>query len=104
QAFTQRYESTYRRTLNSDLPALGYDAVRLLIQALGQDRPAPGVVAERLAAISDLRGATGILSVQDGALVRRPYLVRIEGGNLIPLGSYTVPGGPPPSPLPRPNP
>ncbi len=99
QAFTQRYESTYRRTLNSELPALGYDAVRLLIQALGRDRPAPGDVAQRVSAISDLRGATGILSVQDGVLVRRPYLVRIEGGELIPLGAHVGPGVPPPSPI-----
>jgi len=104
QAFTQRYESTYRRTLNSDLPALGYDAVRLLIQALGRDRPAPGDVAERLAATADLRGATGILSVQDGALVRRPYLVRIEAGELIPLGAHVAPGTPPPPPSPSPWP
>lgn len=103
QAFTQQYESTYRRTLNSDLPALGYDAARLLIQALGRGRPAPGDVAQRVAGVADLRGATGILSVQNGALVRRPYLVRIEGGDLIPLGGYAVPGGPPPSPSPRPD-
>src|SRR5690606_36106180 len=101
QAFTQRYESTYRRTLNSELPALGYDAVRLLIQALGRDRPAPGDVAQRVSAISDLRGATGILSVQDRVLVRRPYLVRIEGGELIPLGAHVGPGVPPPSPIHR---
>ena len=105
QAFTERYESTYRRSLTSDLPALGYDAVQLLIQALGRDRPAPGDVAQRLSATTDLRGATGILSVQNGALVRRPYLVRIEGGDLIPLGSSAAPNGQPalPSPLPRPN-
>jgi branched-chain amino acid transport system substrate-binding protein len=104
-AFTQRYESTYRRTLNSELPALGYDAVQLLLQALGPDRPAPDELARRVAGLADLRGATGILSIRDGGVTRRPFLVRIEAGELIPLGSYAVPGpeGPPPPPSPRPD-
>ena len=97
RAFTERYESTYRRSLTSDLPALGYDAAQLLIQALGRDRrPAPGDVARRIATTADLRGATGILSVQNGTLVRRPYLVRIEGGELIPIGASALPSGPSP--------
>ena len=32
-------------------------------------------------------------------LVRRPYLVRIEGGELIPLGAHVGPGVPPPRPF-----
>src|SRR5690606_37363260 len=91
-ARTERSESPYRRSLTSDLPALGYDAAQLLIQALGRDRrPAPGDVARRIATTADLRGATGILSVQNGTLVRRPYLVRIEGGELIPIGASALP-------------
>ncbi|HEY8468652.1 MAG TPA: ABC transporter substrate-binding protein [Longimicrobiales bacterium] len=96
QAFTERYESTYRRSLTSELPALGYDAVQLLIQALGNDRPPPAELARRVASLAELRGATGILSIRDGGVTRRPFLVRIEAGELIPIGAHAGPEMPPP--------
>ncbi len=95
QDFTRLYESTYKRTLDTPFPALGYDAARLVLSALprGRSVPRPVDVARRLAALRGFRGATGVLAVKRGALVRQPFLVRIEEGRLVPLETPTTEGG-----------
>jgi branched-chain amino acid transport system substrate-binding protein len=85
--FVGRYEAAHRRTLDNPYPALGYDAARLILDALEGVRPQPREVAQRLAATRDYRGATGIITVRDGALVRRPFLARIENSRLVPIRS-----------------
>jgi ABC-type branched-subunit amino acid transport system substrate-binding protein len=70
--FVALYEGTHRRTLDSAVPALGYDAVQLAIRALG------GVSGEH-------RGATGVLAVSPEGVTRRPFLVRIQSGRLVPV-------------------
>jgi ABC-type branched-subunit amino acid transport system substrate-binding protein len=83
--FVGRYEAAHRRTLDNPYPALGYDAIRIVRYALEAGTARRGDVARRIAALRDFRGATGILSVRDAEVVRRPFLVRIEGGRILPL-------------------
>jgi ABC-type branched-subunit amino acid transport system substrate-binding protein len=71
-AFVAQYEARYRRSLDSPIPALGYDAVQLAVRA------AQGSLA------GEHRGATGVLTVAD-SITRRPFLVRIQGGRPVPL-------------------
>jgi ABC-type branched-subunit amino acid transport system substrate-binding protein len=73
QDFVRLYEGRYRRTLDSPIPALGYDAVQLAVRA------AAGT------ATGEYRGATGLMSVQQEGITRRPFLVRIQDGRLIPV-------------------
>jgi branched-chain amino acid transport system substrate-binding protein len=80
--FVALYEKTHRRTLDNPYPALGYDAARLLLHALESGRR-PRDVARGLQSARELRGATGILSVQGGRIVRRPFIVRIQDRQLI---------------------
>jgi outer membrane PBP1 activator LpoA protein len=73
--FVERYESRHRRSLNHPMPALGYDAARLAARA----------AAGGGAAVSDFRGATGVLSLQGDSVTRRPFLVRIQAGRIVPV-------------------
>jgi len=84
--FAEAYARAYRRSLDNPLPALGYDAARLLLGALPDGRVAPGVVAARLRPEST-RGAAGVYAVRDGQVERRPFLVRIEGRELRVIGA-----------------
>jgi branched-chain amino acid transport system substrate-binding protein len=81
--FVGLYEAAHRRTLDNPYPALGYDAARLILGALDGGTTRRRDVARRLAVTRDYRGATGILSVRDGRLVRRPFVVRIADGRLV---------------------
>lgn len=75
QEFVAQYESLHRRSLSNPVPALGYDAARLALHALttGDSR------------VSDFRGATGVITLRDGDVTRRPFLLRIQGGRPVPL-------------------
>lgn len=73
--FVSAYEARHRRSLDHPMPALGYDAARLAVRTL----------AGGGAAIDEYRGATGILSLQGDSVTRRPFLVRITGGRIVPL-------------------
>lgn len=72
--FVEAYETRYRRSLPSPIPALGYDAVRLAVQLAGGQT-----------SISGYRGATGLITVRDDAISRQPFLVRLDAGRLIPV-------------------
>jgi|GEM_PF-546450 len=82
--FVQVYEQRYRRSLDNPFPALGYDAARLVIDALVPGQNDPAEVARRLAAGLEVEGASGTLAVREGTLTRRPFLVRIRNGALEP--------------------
>ncbi|MGH7475002.1 MAG: ABC transporter substrate-binding protein [Longimicrobiales bacterium] len=85
RAFVDAYETQFRRRLDNPYPALGYDAVRLLLAAAdGADRDADDV-ARRFASLAGVTGATGVFSVEQGVLRRRPLLVRVRTDGLIPL-------------------
>ena len=85
QDFAKLYESANRRTLDTPFPALGYDAARLVLSALGRGRPRREDVARQLATVRGFRAATGVLSLGRGGLRREPFLVRIEEGKLVPV-------------------
>jgi branched-chain amino acid transport system substrate-binding protein len=73
--FVALYEARHRRSLDNPIPALGYDALMLALRAAGG-----GAVD-----VSDFRGASGVLSLQNGGVTRRPFLVRLQGGRLVPV-------------------
>jgi hypothetical protein len=81
--FRRGYETLHQRTLRSQVPALGYDAAALLLEALRGGARAPYEVRAALAEIRNFPGATGRLSVVDGRIVRESYLVRIQDHELI---------------------
>lgn len=110
--FVELYEETHRRSLDNHYPALGYDAAMLILE--GTIGARDGTVSQRtatpatwLAELRDYRGASGIYSVTEGRLDRRPFLVRIEEGRLVPLRPRDAPSSerqgslvPPPTSLP----
>jgi ABC-type branched-subunit amino acid transport system substrate-binding protein len=75
QEFVTRYEAMHRRSLENAIPALGFDAVLLAARA------AAGNSVNNDA----FRAATGVLTVRADSITRRPFLVRIDGGRLIPV-------------------
>ena len=100
-SFVRLYEDRYRRSLDNRLPALGYDAANLVLQALPSRMFAPDALARRFQFLSGIEGATGVLSVRADRVVRTPYLVRIEGGQLEPAPfpwDYEMPVPVPPHP------
>ncbi len=84
--FRRAYESHFRRTLVSPVPALGYDAALLLLEAGRSGVRSPMDMRAALERTRDLEGATGIISVLDGRVVRRTHIVQIEDGTLKPVG------------------
>jgi len=81
--FRSGYEAFFRKSLRDQIPAYGYDAAALLLQAL---RSNPRNSRELLLAINTIRdfpGATGRLSVEGGRILREPRLIRIQNHELI---------------------
>lgn len=104
-AFIERYEQTFRRSLENQLPALGYDAANLALQALPNRSVTPGRLARRFGLLTGIRGASGTFSIRADRIVRTPYLVVIRNGSLatapqpseyrppVPAGAGPVGGG-----------
>jgi ABC-type branched-subunit amino acid transport system substrate-binding protein len=86
ERFVDQYEALHRKTLRSPIPAFGYDAAMLLLEAIDRGARSPDDVADALDGISDFPAATGRISIQDGQIVRRHYLYEIRDRQLIPLG------------------
>ncbi len=84
--FRDAYEGYFQRSLVSPVPALGYDAALLLLEAARERPRTPQQMRRALENVRDVEGATGIFSIQAGRVVRRTELVRIEHGTLIPIG------------------
>ena len=72
--FVEAYESYYQRTLPDLVPALGYDAAALLLEAIRRGASTPGDLLETLEAMPGLSGATGRLFVDDGRVVRDHFV------------------------------
>jgi len=83
--FVDRYEQHFQRTLRSPVPALGYDAARLLMHAAREGGGSPEGTAEALARIRDFPGATGLISVVDGRIQRSYTPVRLQGREALPF-------------------
>jgi ABC-type branched-subunit amino acid transport system substrate-binding protein len=85
-AFQAAYENHFQRSLVSPVPAVGYDAALLLLEAL-RGRPRNSTqVQNAFETLRDVEGATGIFSVVGGQVVRRTELVYIDDGILVPIG------------------
>lgn len=100
-AFVELYETTYRRSLDNPLPALGYDAASLVLHALPNRILTTDALARRFTFLTGIRGATGVLSVRAGQVVRTPFLVEIIQGGLRPAPypwQYLLPVPMPPTP------
>ena len=72
--FVEAYESYYQRTLPDQVPALGYDAAALLLEAIRRGASTPGDLLEILEAMPGFSGATGRLFVDDGRVVRDHFV------------------------------
>ncbi len=90
ETFVAAYEETHRRSLRSEVPAYGYDAAALLIEA-ARRAGRGGDVGRSFEEIRDFPGATGVLSVRDGHIVRRHVVLVFEGGEARPLPAGEVP-------------
>ena len=85
QALVKAYEGLFRRTLRSPVPAVGYDAAALLLQALKGGARTPASIATALEGIADFQGATGSIGLSAGKVVRRYRLVCVQGAALSPI-------------------
>lgn len=85
QRFRDTFEEHFQRTLVSPVPAVGYDAALLLIEAFRRGARSPDQVRAALEGLEDIEGATGVFSVIDGRVVRRTRVVRIQSGTLNPI-------------------
>lgn len=80
--FVLEYEETHRRALDNPFPALGHDAMMLVLNALDRGVNTPTRVAERFATTRAFLGATGVISVEDGMITRAPFIHLIVGGQV----------------------
>jgi len=83
--FREAYEAHFRRSLVSPAPAVGYDATLLLLEALRPGRVGPEQLEASFASLRSVEGATGVLSIVDGGVVRETRLVRIDRRTPVPL-------------------
>lgn len=85
EAFVEAYENHFRRTFRSPAAVVGWDAVQILLHAVEQGVRGPEEVRRNLERIEDFPGASGILSIRDGRIVRAYEIARIENGQVRPL-------------------
>jgi len=85
--FVAAYESRFRRSVRDAVPALGWDAASLLLLALRSGARTPNEVARALSDVRGFPGATGVLSMEDGRIVREHYLVCLQDGRPLPLAA-----------------
>lgn len=86
--FVEAYESRFQRTLvDPAIPALGYDAAALLLRSLESGARDPESVTRALREVRGLQGATGILSIEDGRVVRDHEVVCFDGRRRLPLAA-----------------
>lgn len=95
-AFEAMYESEYRKSLgNNVLPALGYDAAKLVLHALeeaGAGFGGPRPVARRFAGLRGIEGATGTIipDPESGSAEREIRVRAIRDRALAPVQSAEV--------------
>ncbi|MDE2773036.1 MAG: ABC transporter substrate-binding protein [Gemmatimonadota bacterium] len=84
-ALVTAYEALFRRTLRSPVPAVGFDAAALVLNALAGGARTPAALADALESMDLFAGATGELGVAEGRVVREHRVVCIQGGRLLPM-------------------
>jgi len=86
QRLVEAYEERFQRSLvDPEVVALGYDAASLILQGLRLGARTPDQLAYALERTTGFPGATGVLTMQDGRLVREHWLVCAQDGNLRPV-------------------
>jgi ABC-type branched-subunit amino acid transport system substrate-binding protein len=86
--FRDQYEREYRKSLRDNmLPALGYDAMRLILSALVRSGTADPARVALAAAELEVAGATGLFRLDPGTstVVRRTLIRALRDGTLRPL-------------------
>jgi ABC-type branched-subunit amino acid transport system substrate-binding protein len=86
--FRLRYEERFQRSLRSQIPAYGYDAAAVLLQALRSDPRNDREFMDSMESIKDFPGATGHLTVDSAGIHRIPQLVRIQNHELIYISTH----------------
>lgn len=94
--FVSEYETVHQQTLRSRIPALGYDAAGLLLEAVSRGAREPEEIPRALNEIRGFEGATGYLSVEDGQIRRRYHVMRLRNRETISVEMEEVsdPDGP----------
>ncbi|UCF21327.1 MAG: ABC transporter substrate-binding protein [Gemmatimonadota bacterium] len=83
--FVEMYERKYRKGLEDNLvPALAYDATRLVLAALPWGFPRRSAIARSVAQTRGYPGATGVFTVENGVVTRRSFLLQFKDGLLVP--------------------
>jgi branched-chain amino acid transport system substrate-binding protein len=92
QIFVKNYRAKYHREPSS-LAAQGYDAARLLYDAMSRATGlAPDLIKDAIAATKGFQGATGTISIDSNRNAQKPVVVvQIKGGKF--TYSSTVAGG-----------
>lgn len=86
--FRDQYEREYRKSLRDNmLPALGYDAMRLVLSALTRSGTADPARVARAARELEVAGATGLFRLDPGTstVIRRTLIRALRDGELRPL-------------------
>ncbi len=85
ERFRQADEEYFQRSLVGGTAAVGYDAMKLLLEALRRGRVDPVELRASFDMLESVPGATGVFSVVDGIVVRATEVVRIENRRLVPV-------------------
>ena len=83
EEFARSYETVHRKSLRSDVPALGWDIMGLLLAAFRTGARTPDEVSAALEEIDGFEGATGTLGVRDGRVTRVYEVVVIRDRELV---------------------
>ena len=89
--FVTAYETLFRRSLNSLVPATGLDLLHMALGAYSEGADNPEEVAATLERIGLFEGVTGTYSFADGRLARQYFPVRIFQGALRPMDANPPP-------------
>jgi ABC-type branched-subunit amino acid transport system substrate-binding protein len=88
-AFVENFRDRHRAAFEEEpdaLAAQAFDAANLLLVQLAQGRRARGEVEEGLRAVRGYPGASGVTSIgPDGNAQKRPFLLGVRGGRIVPL-------------------
>jgi branched-chain amino acid transport system substrate-binding protein len=85
--FVERYVATFGSQPDS-YSAHGFDATELVLLQLEEGRDSRKQVLEGVLRVNGYPGPSGVFSfVEDGNARKRPFLLRVRGGRLIPLDS-----------------
>ena len=82
QNFVQKYKAANDGAVPDGLAALGYDAARILFDAMGRAASLDGKdLAAAIAQTRDFQGVTGVISIDENRNARKPaVVVQMKGG------------------------